>query len=117
MSYLEPGKSEVQQAMLNIVTTLERKAKELREYAEGFAQCSDEEFEHMLGDQHAGPGTFRQWSKQVDEAMHFRPSEGTEFERTLTEVFARCQRERATEKAEERAAMNAAEEAMRGGQA
>lgn len=113
MSFMEPGKTEVQATMMSVADTLAQKAATLKAFAESFSEATEEEFETMLGNQYSGAGTMRQWIDQVNKACEIRPSDLSQFERAVTEAFARCQRESAEAAAEDRQRMLEAEEASR----
>lgn len=99
MTFLEPGVREVQKEMEAVAAVLERKAREVREFATSIGEVTEEEFARTFGDQYAGPAQFRQWSEVVTKATTARPSETSGFERALTEAFAACQRDAAAKPA------------------
>lgn len=103
MSFLSPGKSEVQSSMQAVARYLKDKAEALETYASGFEEMTEEEFTKHLGDEFTGAGWMRQMMEQVASATTSRPSDTAEFERRLTEAFARAQREVAALAAAEKA--------------
>lgn len=99
----QSAKSEVQNEMRKVAETLAAKAEALRQFAEGFDEMDDDDFMKHLGDKHAGPGSFQQWTEAVTKASEVRPSDVWAFHHALTAAFAEAQREVAVDKAEEKA--------------
>lgn len=97
MTFLQPTKVDVQQAMTAVANDVIRKGEALKAFADSFEEMSEEEFEAYLGDQYSGASTVQQWTDEVTKATSARPNDTHQFHRALVQAFLRCQRENATE--------------------
>lgn len=97
MSITNPTQSDISLAMKAHAKALIKKAERLAEYAEGLGSMDEAEFMAHLGNEYSGPGFMRQMQEEVFKASEVRPSDTFQIDHAMTEVFAKAQRQQASQ--------------------